>query len=665
VYSFLGNISAASAGTGATTGAAGSTVVSADLIVLPCAQDKDTFPGSYSDSLGNSYSSGNVYTGAANNAHFLYCQNPAVSSGMTFSSTGHTTGVAAAWFSGSAVSPLDQQNGNINISPGGGSGSITPTQDNELVLFMVGGATRNTISLTSSPGAIVDSFGEVDGNTWGLAWAYVIQTTAAVISSTWSWSDPGYGTQSAIISFKAAIVAAASPIPPIPPTPILTRLQWKELASGKGFGPFVGAGPSAPIPPPPAPPALIPGVQLQPLMPGLQRREFATGGHGVGPFVGAGPVNPIPPPPGPPPLIPGVQLTPILFGIQRKGALNGHGIAPLVARIPTGPRADTVSIFGAIVTGLFGPAGSIFKGAVLRSALKAKLSSSGSRSGTAKPSGRANTATRAKASRSGVTTVLGRLASALRAKASGSYAAHLPSRTIIAVRAKASRVGSTNLLARLRIAVRATANTLRRASLTGRESHADRAKGATSGKAGLFARTLFAASGTISRSSAIALKALARIAVRGRASAIARTSIKAQSESALSGRARVSATVSLGGREIIRIAGRAFVSPYARLTGRSNYRIQTRANFVRLVPLRGNMMTLTFARAPVKARAGLTGRIWSALRTLANLGRKNQFQFDPCYAAIAEVRDYQAVAEVTSYTATAEVKSYNADAGPC
>src|SRR5207249_3237049 len=70
-------------------------------------------------------------------AHIWYVYAPTVGSGHTFTcSTGSATypAITVAAFAGAASSPFDVENGNGTQNTTASTGSITPTQDNDLII---------------------------------------------------------------------------------------------------------------------------------------------------------------------------------------------------------------------------------------------------------------------------------------------------------------------------------------------------------------------------------------------------------------------------------------------------------------------------------------------------------------------------------------------------
>lgn len=195
---------------GATTGAQNSTG-SDGIRLLVNHFTGGTYP-TISDTKGNTYTkvvdqlggTGNVY-----NTAWWYCDAPVVGTGHTFSAlgTGSFATIAAIGFSGGASSSsLDQHsgagtgtNGNV-VTPG----SVTPGQDNELILT---GVLFNQSSQTvgvDSGFTLTDQGAPTSGFNFGIAIAYKIQTTATAVNPTWTATSATDGMAAVTATFKAA-----------------------------------------------------------------------------------------------------------------------------------------------------------------------------------------------------------------------------------------------------------------------------------------------------------------------------------------------------------------------------------------------------------------------------------------------------------------------------
>lgn len=156
---------------------------------------------SITDSRGNVWLAlTQVVRAQDNRGQIFYCFNPIVGTGHTFSSVTNTRAVSVAAFSGSASSPFDKEQNTIgNGSPDSG-GSVTPTNDNSLIISALpNGGTTNTFSVNSGF-TIASSIDGVSNVRYGAALAYLIQGTKAAINSEWTFVGPGGSVLQAVFS---------------------------------------------------------------------------------------------------------------------------------------------------------------------------------------------------------------------------------------------------------------------------------------------------------------------------------------------------------------------------------------------------------------------------------------------------------------------------------
>jgi len=154
------------------------------------------------DSNGNTYTALNTGNGFGSQGNIIYyAANPTTSSSHTFTETTWYQGFCVQAFSGIATSsPFDAQNSGA-LSPG----SVTPNFNNELIVTGLanycGGATgiNDSFTIPASNGQI----GCVDNKYYGVAMAYLVQTTAAAVSPTWTTNASNAYTSN-IATFKAA-----------------------------------------------------------------------------------------------------------------------------------------------------------------------------------------------------------------------------------------------------------------------------------------------------------------------------------------------------------------------------------------------------------------------------------------------------------------------------
>lgn len=162
----------------------------ATLIVLSIARDENASQINLTDSKSNTWNLlGYISQGATRNMLF-YSIPTSVGSGHTFSNTGTTnfSSIAVAAFSGNApfiiTDVLSKAAASATtVAPG----SITPTQDSELIVCSCAFSGTG-----STPISIDDSFTETNeldfnsGVSYGSGLAYKVQTTAAASNPTWT-----------------------------------------------------------------------------------------------------------------------------------------------------------------------------------------------------------------------------------------------------------------------------------------------------------------------------------------------------------------------------------------------------------------------------------------------------------------------------------------------
>jgi hypothetical protein len=171
--------------------------------------------GSVTDSKGNTWAGlTEVTTANLPRIRFFVCANATVGSGHTFTAenggSNSSPCIVVAAFSGvKTSSPTDQQNGAFspNQETSLQTGSVTPTEDNELVVAALchtgTGATINS-SMTITDDADADL-----NDAFGGAMAYIVQTTAGAINPTFSFAA---GNPAAVIAtFKSGGTAPDAP----------------------------------------------------------------------------------------------------------------------------------------------------------------------------------------------------------------------------------------------------------------------------------------------------------------------------------------------------------------------------------------------------------------------------------------------------------------------
>lgn len=152
----------------------------------------------------------NKFNSGGSRTQLHYAENPNVGSSHTITATGVAgsfTALFVAAFSGTlTASVFDVENGanvNTGVATSLAPGSITPTQDNALVVSVLSPAYGGSSTIAIDNGMSITNQIMSGDSSWAGALAYKVQTTAAAINPLWSWSN-GTSASSAIASFKAS-----------------------------------------------------------------------------------------------------------------------------------------------------------------------------------------------------------------------------------------------------------------------------------------------------------------------------------------------------------------------------------------------------------------------------------------------------------------------------
>ncbi len=136
-------------------------------------------------------------TGASFTLDHYHAYSPSVSSTMTFTITSAANtfpSVTARCFSGTIGSTVDQTNGvnSVSASSPQQTGSVTPSSDHEIIITSIqdGGASGYAIN----SGFTTPEFVGISGGQYiGIASSYLIQSTAAAVNPSWSWTGSAAG----------------------------------------------------------------------------------------------------------------------------------------------------------------------------------------------------------------------------------------------------------------------------------------------------------------------------------------------------------------------------------------------------------------------------------------------------------------------------------------
>jgi hypothetical protein len=190
-WSLINHTGAASPTFGSSCVTPGITTTGATLFVVAVNNNTGSGTQVMSDSNSNTWTA--IASGGDTNGFtdtMWYSASPSVGTGHTFQFTGNGCTINVLAFSGSAVSPLDQS---IFISDQNGSttfnvGPLTPSVNNELVVSANGNGQGGNYSSIDSGFTAEDPQNQVVSTSYGGAIAYLIQTTAAAVNPTWTYT---------------------------------------------------------------------------------------------------------------------------------------------------------------------------------------------------------------------------------------------------------------------------------------------------------------------------------------------------------------------------------------------------------------------------------------------------------------------------------------------
>jgi hypothetical protein len=219
-FSFINALTAALGSMGGTTTALDTT--GANLLVVSVAYYTG-FGGApvVSDSKSNTWS-GLTARGPGNTKQrFFYAKNATAGAAHTFTVTGGTiypSAIILAVAGADPTAPFDGENGGGSASSAGPltTGSLTPSVANCLIVS--GFASDNVTNPAVSAGLTLTTSAYVGGGGQAGATGLLVQTTAAAINPSWSWS----GTQPvgiAVAAFKSDGAAAATGFRRVQATP--------------------------------------------------------------------------------------------------------------------------------------------------------------------------------------------------------------------------------------------------------------------------------------------------------------------------------------------------------------------------------------------------------------------------------------------------------------
>lgn len=211
-FTFLTSVSASGLSTVTT---AGIDTTGADFLVIGT-PIQDPWGGTPTDNKSNTWTEvSNSYTRTNVRVRTFFSIPTSVGTGHTFTIAPDSTPddpvgcIFVAAFSGAKQStPEDQINGSNNFSGTIQPGSITPGENNELIISVVGiNASGTPISIDSGFTKTSTEINFSAGSNYGGCMAYLIQTAAAAVNPTWTRTGTN-GNAAMQVSFKAAPAAA-------------------------------------------------------------------------------------------------------------------------------------------------------------------------------------------------------------------------------------------------------------------------------------------------------------------------------------------------------------------------------------------------------------------------------------------------------------------------
>ncbi len=186
------------------------------LVAIPSFYSDSTVPNAISDSLNNKWTSLTEQTdGGSRHVSIYYSTEATTGSAQTVTVTNFENdyiAVTAACYSGVALASVDQSTGTANTNQGltCQPGSITPTQNNELIITGVANNNSNwTPTLNQSFILRAQSANAVNNAAVDSFMGELIQGTAAAVNPTFTFTGANDSCMAVIASFKPLLAAGA------------------------------------------------------------------------------------------------------------------------------------------------------------------------------------------------------------------------------------------------------------------------------------------------------------------------------------------------------------------------------------------------------------------------------------------------------------------------
>lgn len=205
----------------ATTGAIDTT--GADLIIIHIAIGTALGAPTVTDNKSNTWTALTAKTSGSQTSQLYYCVNPTVGSGHTFNVAAFIDSIEVLAVSGvDSGTPFDVQNGNTGGSGAIQPGSVSPTNNNSLIVTGVEG------NFTVDPYSINLSFTKTDasvgnpGPKLASAFAYLIQTAKAAVNPTWTPTSTTNDTQNTTIAVFNSVATDPNLVETVSDSNVLT-----------------------------------------------------------------------------------------------------------------------------------------------------------------------------------------------------------------------------------------------------------------------------------------------------------------------------------------------------------------------------------------------------------------------------------------------------------
>ena len=180
-----------------------------NLIVLVASWYTSTI--TISDSKSNSWTGLTAQSqGAGINLQLYYCLNPTVGTGHTFTNGGSalaaSLGVLA--FNLDSLSGFDVQNGAMSGATGTTQqpGSITPSTTGSVIVAAGNSDFAGATATVDSSFTLTDTIVTANSQHYGVDTAYLIQSPAAAVNPTFTFSNSSLNMNAVIASFKPGTV---------------------------------------------------------------------------------------------------------------------------------------------------------------------------------------------------------------------------------------------------------------------------------------------------------------------------------------------------------------------------------------------------------------------------------------------------------------------------